>query len=101
MAINIDNEEILTLAQAARGLPRLRNDRPVAPSTIWRWSQHGIRGHHLETTKIGGTTVTSKEALARFFDAVNRKSQSPSPSTARGQLQQQEQVEKDLAELGA
>jgi hypothetical protein len=34
-------EDQLTLSQAARRLPKLRANRPVSPSTLWRWYRHG------------------------------------------------------------
>ena len=44
--------------------------------TLYRWATTGLktRGGQrvwLETTLIGGTRVTSKEALLRFFDRKN------------------------------
>src|SRR5262245_57064997 len=60
-------EKRMSFAVAARGLPHLRGDRPVAPSTIWRWATVGLRGGKLETVQVGGTTCTSAEALERFF----------------------------------
>jgi hypothetical protein len=60
-------EEVLSFAQAARRLPRMRGGRPVSPATLWRWATSGLRGVRLETTHIGGTRCTSLEALARFF----------------------------------
>lgn len=104
MPIDIETEEIRTLAQAARSLPKLRKNRPVAPSTLWRWAQRGIKGHRLETTKIGGTTVTSKEALQRFFDAVNGNGTNgtvESHATSRARARKQDEVESHLNKLGA
>jgi hypothetical protein len=68
------SETTLTLSAAARRLPRLRSNRPVHPSTLWRWATCGIRGIRLETTRLGGTTVTSTEALRRFFARLNGES---------------------------
>ena len=60
-------ETALTFSQAAKTLPRLRRDRPVHSSTLWRWAKYGIRGHRLEFVKVGGTACTSAQALQRFF----------------------------------
>lgn len=70
--IDTQNEQLLSFTAAARSLPHLRGDRPVSPATIWRWTSRGVRARsgtsvRLEFVKIGGATVTSKEALARFF----------------------------------
>ena len=71
MAIDLLNEEILSLGNATKRLPRLRNDRPVHVSTLWRWALSGLRGIRLETAMCGGVRVTSAEALRRFFAALN------------------------------
>ncbi len=65
------SETLLTFGQAAKRLPKIRNDKPVSPATMWRWASVGLRGIRLETTKVGGTTCTSVEALERFFAALN------------------------------
>ena len=67
MAIDPFTEQPLPFAAAARKLPPMRNGRPVAAATLWRWSAHGVRGVKLEVVKIGGTACTSLEALRRFF----------------------------------
>jgi hypothetical protein len=69
MTIDISSEELLTLTQAARRY-RPPDARPLAPSTIWRWHKKGISGVRLETTCVGGTRLTSTEAISRFAVAV-------------------------------
>lgn len=54
----LNNEPLLTLAQAMHGLER----RP-SPSTAWRWYRKGILGVRLETVVVGGRRYTSKAAL--------------------------------------
>ena len=66
------SEELTTLAQARRDLIPSRNGKPVSPCTLWRWIYKGLRlpdgsRVHLEVVQIGGTPMTSREALARFF----------------------------------
>jgi hypothetical protein len=39
-------------------------------ATIHRWATRGLRGVRLEFAQVGGTRVTSEEALQRFFDAL-------------------------------
>jgi hypothetical protein len=73
MPIDPFAEEILTFAQAAARIPRRRQNRPVHAHTVHRWSTIGVRGVRLETTLIGGTRVTSMEALRSFFAAVNHQ----------------------------
>jgi hypothetical protein len=84
MSINVFEESVVTLAAAAKLLPRRRRGRSVHPSCIYRWANAGLKGKsgmvvHLETVRVGGTTCTSKEALQRFFDRL----QAPSPPEIR------------------
>lgn len=97
MAIDPLNEELLTFSQAAKRLPRLRSGRPVAPSTFWRWATAGLRGVRLETTKVGGATCTSVEALRRFFAALNGQE---APSTPERGGDRGQRVERELAARG-
>jgi hypothetical protein len=87
MAIDALQEELLTLAQAARHA-RPKGQRPAAPCTIWRWAKRGISGVRLETIYMGGTRYTSVEALKRFFDAVtlarSTQANTPEPLTTPG-----------------
>src|SRR5215218_6562183 len=76
MSIDSTAETLRPFAEAARRLPPLRSGRPVSPTTLWRWSSRGVRARNgqtvrLETIRIGGTTCTSDEALARFFSALS------------------------------
>ena len=89
------SEECLTLSQAAKRLPHLRGDRPVAPSTVWRWAQSGVRGVKLETVRIGNTMCTSVEALSRFLAAINDQ-----PVQSVHDERHHERVEQELATRG-
>lgn len=66
-------EHMLTMAEAAKSLPKRPNKKKVPPNTIVRWSQQGLSGVFLETIRIGGTRMTSREALQRFFEALTEK----------------------------
>ena len=77
MAIDVFEEEVLTLAEAAKVLPRRRRGRKVHTATLYRWASSGIRGVKLETVQVGGTRCTSKEALQRFFDELHCQPTSP------------------------
>jgi hypothetical protein len=80
VAIDPLSEVVVPFAEAARQLPRLRRGRPVSPATLWRWASHGLRGVHLETCRVGGTTCTSLAALRRFFAALGGTAASPVPA---------------------
>jgi len=57
--------EVITLAKAARLLPRI-GGKKIAVSTIWRWCRNGLRGERLEYVRVGRKICSSPEALRRF-----------------------------------
>jgi len=70
--IDISTEAPIPFGQATSHVPSRKPGRRVHPSTLWRWSRHGIIGRdgsrvHLEVIQAGGTPCTSIEALQRFF----------------------------------
>jgi hypothetical protein len=78
-AVDLDNEEVLSFAQAGRRLPQVRGatatGKGVHPVTLWRWARRGLNGPDgqkvlLEIIRIGGTNCTSVEALERFFNRL-------------------------------
>ena len=76
MPIDFDNETVAPLSQAARELPVVRGTKTPHPATLYRWATVGIKSCGgqtviLETAFVGGTRVTSKEALSRFFARKN------------------------------
>lgn len=95
--IDIQNENLLTMAQAAASLP----NRPHL-STLWRWRKRGIGAVRLEVITIGGRVFTSAEALARFAEKTTAAAEGePAPSRTGKQRQRAiEQAEKTLAEAG-
>jgi hypothetical protein len=56
--------------EATRLLPARRKGRKPHLSCIYRWTVSGCRGVILESIQVGGTRCTSKEALARFLEAI-------------------------------
>jgi hypothetical protein len=70
--IDIASESVFPLTQATNLVPRRRRGRKTNISTLYRWSQSGLRGECLETIQIGGTRCTSREALQRFFERLSR-----------------------------
>lgn len=69
--IDIRSEQLITFTQAARLRPPSRAGRPTHPATIGRWARRGVRGHHLEAIRLGGTWYTSVEALQRFANLLS------------------------------
>jgi hypothetical protein len=68
------NETMLTLAAAAKLFPS-RAGGCVNPSSVWRWTEKGLKTRvgrvRLERVKVGGQYFTTQEAVARFIEALN------------------------------
>ena len=67
-------EELLSLTDAAKEVPRPEGQKPPHVATVWRWAIKGVRGNKLEIVKIGSRKFTSREAITRFVAAANEKS---------------------------
>lgn len=65
--IDPKTENLLSLTEAAELLPRRRGGKKAHVSCVYRWTTSGCKGVILESIQCGGTRVTSREALARFF----------------------------------
>jgi hypothetical protein len=65
--IDPNTESLISLAEAAKSLPRRRGGKKPHISCIYRWTTAGCRGEILDSIQVGGTRCTSTEALARFF----------------------------------
>ena len=71
MAIDVFAENLLTFSEVTKILPKRRTGKKTHVCTIYRWATRGLRGIRLETTQIGGSMCTSKEAIQRFFDSLH------------------------------
>jgi hypothetical protein len=72
MSIDIHTEQLLSLKEAARSLPKIDGKTPHA-SSIYRWCIRGISGVKLDHVRLGRRVVTSKEALNRFVNELAQK----------------------------
>jgi len=77
-------EKLLSLSQAAKLFPPLRNTkgRAMHPSTLYRWGTKGRISRKgklvkLQLYRLGGTNCTSLEALDRFFRSLNDEDDKP------------------------
>jgi hypothetical protein len=74
--IDLGTENLISLAEAARSLPSSNRANGLDPATVWRWIKNGVRARDgstvkLDAVRIGGRLVTSRQAIARFTDALN------------------------------
>jgi hypothetical protein len=109
--IDCTSETLVTLADAAKLLPRRRRGRKAHVSTLFRWTTIGVRGVLLESIQVGGTRCTSREALQRFFESLSENRQTAAvgvlagPTIKRGTSAQRQrqsaEAARKLAEMGA
>jgi hypothetical protein len=87
--IDLANESLLSLADAARLLPPARLGRPVSFHCVLRWVLQGAAGAagnvvKLEALRLGGRWVTSREALQRFAEKLTAPAaDDPAPARPR------------------
>jgi hypothetical protein len=76
------NESVCTFAEAAASIPQIGSFR-VGVKSLYNWRSNGVKVGDgrvkLESAKIGGRVVTSKEALARFLAATSGSPNQPIP----------------------
>ena len=100
--IDTQNEELLSLAQAAREVPS-RSGRGVSPATIWRWCSRGCKGIRLESVVCGAIRFTSRAAIAKFFAATDAQANGELPAlrTPKERERAITAAEKELESAGA
>jgi hypothetical protein len=69
---DILDEQFVTLENACKLIPGLRPGKNVNRSTIYRWSDTGVRGIKLETIQVGGRRMTTHEAIKRFIMEMSK-----------------------------
>ena len=70
MSIDIATEEVETLTELCKSLPKRRGGKRPNLCTAYRWTNEGVRGVRLDFIMVGGTRCSSRQALQRFFDAL-------------------------------
>jgi len=96
----------LSLPQAAKRFPPYRQNRPVAPSTIFRWIRDGVvlpsgERLHLEAVRHSGRWLTSEQALARFISAQTPQldvDPVPAPRSASARCKEAQRAGRELEE---
>lgn len=107
MSIDVFNEQVVSLSDAAKHLPKVKRGKNPHPSSLWRWTVKGQKAPdgrivRLETIKVGGTTCTSLEALQRYFERLTGDIQIETPPTIteRHRLRHEERIERELDAIG-
>ena len=79
MSIDLGTEHPINISAACRTLVPKYSGSPISPATAYRWVNRGITaddGHRvkLDAVKIGRQLITTREAVARFFAELTRRS---------------------------
>jgi hypothetical protein len=107
--IDLTQETMLSLAQAARRFPPFRLGRPVSPATIWRWCHEGVKVPDagvvkLECIRVSGRWLTSVQAISRFVarqtPGVNNEPPAETPRKPDKRQCAAEKVGEELEALG-
>jgi hypothetical protein len=102
--INIQTENILSLAGAAKAIPKIDGRHPNT-STVYRWISDGVRGVKLDSVRFGRRLCTSQEALQRFVvelsDAPTPKNRPRATTGTRTAKQRERDVAKAHDRLAA
>jgi hypothetical protein len=98
--IDLANETLLNLPDAARRIPPSRAGRPTHPATIFRL----IQSRKLEGIRLGGRWVTSIEALQRYAEretlAALGEPVPPVPVQSKARRQAIERAEREAELMG-
>lgn len=62
-ALGLLTEDLCSLAAVAK-------DLRVHSSSIYRWAIRGVRGVVLETIRVGGKILTSRQSVTRFLERI-------------------------------
>ncbi len=86
------------LSEDALSFPDLAQERNVTLPTVWRWVSAGLQGVRLESFRMGGKRLATRQAFLRFIAALNNL---PLPDRAAiGRKKSVERAEKILARAG-
>jgi hypothetical protein len=104
--IDLANESLIGLAQAAATLPPGRRGKRVHLSTILRWVLKGVKTPtglvQLEAIRLGGRWLTSREAMQRFAErqTPDYAQQIPTPRSSAASLRAALRAEEALIRMG-
>jgi hypothetical protein len=98
--IDLFSEKLISLPQAAKLFPCSQAGRTVHVGAVYRAAKRGHGGVRLETVRTP-RLATSREAVARYFEALTARSMNPEPPRPRHQERRRhEHVSAALDRLG-
>lgn len=97
--IDLTSEQVISLNDATKRLPRRRLGKNPHIATLYRWATRGCRGVKLETLRVGGTLCTSLEALQRFCERCTDPA-AIQAVTSKSREREIARAERELTEAG-
>ena len=98
--IDPSSEKLISLKEAAKGLPGRRMGKRPHVSCIYRWTVAGCRGIVLESIQVGGTRCTSLEAISRFFRSLTEAASNGQPVKPKCEGDRVTKAESELDRFG-
>lgn len=100
--IDITTETLICIGDAAAMVPSCRQGKKTSTATIWRWISKGHGGIKLESIKRPGGTLTSREAVQRFLNAISEPRE-PAPRQRpdrKPSIREREAMERECRKRG-
>ncbi len=98
--IDIALEDVVSLTDAAKLLPKRRGGKRPHVATLYRWASGGCRGVVLESLQVGATRCTSRQALQRFCERLTDAKGDPVVRTSRQRQAAIKRAERELDRAG-
>jgi len=93
MSMFCSSPELLTVRDAAQWIESQTTVKPCI-ETIHRWMRKGVRGRMLPSRQIGGVWYVSRDDLAAFIEAGDKR-QARCPAEASGPIPDPEAIRCD------
>lgn len=99
MPIDPLKDKLIHIADVAARFPR-PNGKLMSVETVRRWVTIGTRGVKLEAVHVGAGLCTTEECLRTFLVEINPTTPRASKRSPEEVEARQQEIEKELAELG-
>lgn len=98
--MNILDEELIGIEEVSQYVPK-KNGKRLHLATAYRWVNRGINGIRLESVLCGRRMCTSREAIRRFFVALNaNRNPAPAPRTLAQRAKASARAADELQKMG-
>jgi hypothetical protein len=77
-------DDLIPLRELAAQLPRRRGGKKTHVATLYRWTDHGIRGHRLQFVQCGVVRCSTVAWVYEFFAALAAAPTTPAAAPLAG-----------------